>query len=92
MAVIAATSTPAAIAAKAATTLIPIVFTTASDPVDLGLVTNMSRPNGNVTGATQVTVEVGPKRLELAHELLPSAMVIALLVNPSRRAPRAAAR
>jgi putative tryptophan/tyrosine transport system substrate-binding protein len=80
--VIAATSTPAALAAKAANTTIPIVFTTGSDPVQMGLVTSMSRPNGNVTGATEITAEVGPKRLELAHELVPTATSIALLVNP----------
>jgi len=81
--VIAATSTPAALAAKAATVAIPIVFTTASDPVQIGLVASLSRPSGNVTGATQMTVEVGPKRLEMAHELVPAATVIALLVNPT---------
>ncbi|HVM80446.1 MAG TPA: ABC transporter substrate-binding protein [Stellaceae bacterium] len=83
VAVIAATSTPAALVAKSATTTIPVVFTTASDPVELGLVSNLSRPGANVTGATQLTVEVGPKRLELAHELFPSATVLALLVNPT---------
>jgi putative ABC transport system substrate-binding protein len=69
--------------AKAATTTIPVVFTTASDPVDIGLVTSLSRPGGNVTGATQLTVEVGPKRLELAHELLPTATSFTLLINPT---------
>ena len=98
--VIAATSTPAAIVAKAATTTIPIVFTTADDPVRLGLVTSLNRPGGNVTGATQATVEVAPKQLQLLHELVPTANVMALLVNPasptladsSTRALQAAAR
>jgi putative ABC transport system substrate-binding protein len=80
--VIAATSTPAAITAKAATTTIPIVFTTSSDPVELGLVASLSR-SGNITGATQLNIEVTPKRLEILHELLPTANVFALLVNPT---------
>src|SRR5260221_5338441 len=81
--VLAATSTPAALAAKAAATTVPTVFTTASNPVELGLVASLSRPGGNITGATQLNVEVGPKRLELARELMPSATTLGLLVNPA---------
>jgi putative ABC transport system substrate-binding protein len=81
--VLAATSTPAALAAKAAKLTTPVVFTTSGDPVRLGLVDNLSRPSGNITGATQLNMEVGPKRLELLHELLPTATIIALLVNPT---------
>lgn len=84
--VIATGTTPAVLAAQAATTAIPIVFEVGSDPVRLGLVTNLNRPGGNVTGVTSLIVEVAPKRLELLHELLPTVKVMALLVNPDDRA------
>ena len=81
--VIAATSTPGALAARAANTAIPVVFTTANDPVRLGLVESLSRPGGNMTGATQLNMEVAPKRLEIFHELIPAATDFAHLVNPA---------
>jgi putative tryptophan/tyrosine transport system substrate-binding protein len=76
-------NTPANLVVKAATNTIPIVFTTSSDPVSVGLVASLNRPGGNVTGISQLNVEVGPKRLELAHELMPTATALALLINPT---------
>jgi putative tryptophan/tyrosine transport system substrate-binding protein len=77
-----AANTPAAPVAKAATTDIPIVFVTANDPVASGLVASLSRPGGNLTGVALLNVEIAAKRLELLHELVPNATVIAVLINP----------
>jgi putative ABC transport system substrate-binding protein len=84
--VIVSTSTPAVLAARTATTTIPIVFFVAMDPVQLGLVTSLSRPGGNLTGVVTLNVEVAAKRMQLLHELVPTATVVALLVNPTSTA------
>jgi ABC-type uncharacterized transport system substrate-binding protein len=81
--IVAVTGTPPALAAKAATATIPIVFVTAGDPVALGLVASLSRPGGNLTGVATLTVELGPKQLEVLRELVPTATIVALLINPT---------
>lgn len=81
--VIAATGTPTGLPAKAATTTIPIVFVTGSDPVEQGLVASLNRPGGNLTGATTLAVELGQKRMELMREVVPKATLIGVLVNPT---------
>jgi putative tryptophan/tyrosine transport system substrate-binding protein len=83
--IIVAGGIPAALAAKATTTTIPLVFYVGGDPVELGLVGSLNRPGGNLTGVTVPNAELGPKRLELLHELAPAATTIALLVNPTNR-------
>jgi putative tryptophan/tyrosine transport system substrate-binding protein len=81
--VIAATSTPAAVAAKAATSAIPLVFTTGADPIAVGLVDRLGRPSGNATGINIYLSDLGAKRLELLRQLVPDAAVIGMLVNPN---------
>jgi ABC-type uncharacterized transport system substrate-binding protein len=81
--IVAPGGTPSAVAAKAASETIPIVFAVAVDPVKIGLVASLNRPGGNMTGITNLNAVVGPKRLELMHELIPTATIMALLVNPT---------
>ncbi len=75
-------ATSAALAAKAATTTIPIVFMTGADPVELGLVTSLNLPGGNLTGVTTLNMEIAPKQLEILHDMLPTTSIMAVLVNP----------
>src|SRR5262245_2912528 len=81
--IVAVTGTPPALAAKAATATVPIVFVTAGDPVALGLVASLNRPGGNLTGVATLTVELGPKQVTIPRQLVPTATIIALLVNPT---------
>jgi putative ABC transport system substrate-binding protein len=81
--VIVAFGPPAAVAAKAATTTIPVVFMAGTDPIDLGLVTNFRRPTGNLTGLNVFAEVLTPKRQELLHELVPSAQLVAMLADPT---------
>ncbi len=84
-AVIAVGGVPAVRAARAATSSTPIVFEIGVDPVDAGFVASLSHPGGNLTGATNLSIALGPKRLELLHDMIPSARIVALLVDPTNR-------
>src|SRR5262249_42780500 len=82
VAVIVANTRPA----KAATTTIPIVFLTSVDPVEMKLIASLNRPGGNLTGVTVLGVEIGPKQLQLLHEVIPAATTMAVLINPANPA------
>ena len=82
---IVAVGTPSTLAAKSVTSTVPIVFNIGVDPVQFGLVASLNRPGGNVTGVVLLTAELGPKRLELLHQLLLNAAVVAMLINPANR-------
>jgi len=90
VAVIAATTTPAALAARLATTTIPIVFEGGMDPIRVGLVARLDRPGSNITGVTQLNVQVAQKRLQLLHEVVGNASTIAFLINPNEPNPEKA--
>src|SRR5207248_3852924 len=82
--IVAGGSPASALAAKSATTTIPIVFMNTADPVSIGLVASFNRPGGNITGATLLSAELAPKRLGIVRDLLPAVTKIAVLVNPTR--------
>ena len=84
--IVAGPGIPAALAAKSATTTIPVVFQSGADPVEAGLLANLAQPGGNMTGFTNLDAKLGPKQLEILHELIPMATSIALLVNSIRMA------
>jgi putative tryptophan/tyrosine transport system substrate-binding protein len=90
VAVVVATSAPAALAAKAATTTIPIVFAAGADPVALGLVASLNRPGANLTGTTLLEAELAPKLLQLLRELIPNAALFGVVANPAASAARSA--
>ena len=79
---------PATVAAKAATSTVPIIFNMNADPLELGLIASLNRPGGNVTGVAMMDVELEVKRLELLRELVPASALIAMLINPSNAQPR----
>ena len=81
--IVAAGATPSALAAKSATSTVPIVFGIGSDPIEVGLISSLNRPGGNLTGITTLALELGPKRLELLHESVPAATLIAVLNDPT---------